>query len=43
MGEVLRGTLAQNAFPLSVSMFATLGIWCVASLAVTLRILERRA
>jgi ABC-2 type transport system permease protein len=43
MGEVLRGTLAQNAFPLSASMFATLGIWCIASLAITLRILERRA
>ena len=43
MGEVLRGTLAQNAFPLSVSMFATLAIWCLASLAVTLRVLERRA
>lgn len=43
MGEVLRGTLARNAFPLDGSMFAILIVWCVGSLAVTLRILERRA
>lgn len=42
MGEVLRGTLASGTFPLTTSMFAMLTVWCVASLVITLRVLERR-
>lgn len=42
MGEVLRGTLVAGAFPMTVGAFALLGIWCVGSFGITLRLLERR-
>jgi ABC-2 type transport system permease protein len=43
MGDVVRGTLAPNVFPLTAGAFALLGAWCVVSFAVTYRILARRA
>jgi ABC-2 type transport system permease protein len=43
MGEVVRGTVASNAFPLPAGAFAILGAWCIVSFAVTYRILARRA
>jgi ABC-2 type transport system permease protein len=43
MGEVVRGTVASNSFPLPSGAFALLGAWCVVSFAVTYRILDRRA
>jgi ABC-2 type transport system permease protein len=42
MGEVIRGTLAGNAFPLSAGPFLLLGAWCIASFAITARVLTRR-
>jgi ABC-2 type transport system permease protein len=42
MGDALRGTLAHNAFPLHLETLASLAVWCVASLVVTLRVLGRR-
>lgn len=42
MGEVVRGTLASTAFPLSVGTFALLGAWCAGSLAVASVVLARR-
>jgi len=35
MGEVMRGTLASNSFPITFGAFALLGAWCVASFAAT--------
>jgi ABC-2 type transport system permease protein len=43
MGEVVRGTLASNAFPLTVGAFLALGAWCAASFTVTSLVLTRRA
>jgi ABC-2 type transport system permease protein len=43
MGDVLRGTLARNDFPLTGSSFLMLAVWCVTSFAITLRIIGRRA
>jgi ABC-2 type transport system permease protein len=43
MGEVMRGTLASNSFPITVGAFALLGVWCVASFAATSVVLTRRA
>jgi ABC-2 type transport system permease protein len=43
MGEVVRGTLASTAFPLSGSAFLLLGAWCAGSLAVAGVVLARRA
>jgi len=43
MGEVVRGTLASSTFPVAASAFGLLGAWCIASFAVTYRILARRA
>ena len=42
MGEVIRGTLAGNVFPVGVAPFALLGAWCIVSFAVTGRVLTRR-
>jgi len=43
MGEVMRGTLASNSFPITVGAFSLLGVWCVASFAATSVVLTRRA
>jgi ABC-2 type transport system permease protein len=43
MGQVLRGTLASNAFPITLGSFALLGAWCVGSFAVSGMVLSRRA
>ncbi len=32
MGEVMRGTLASNSFPITLGAFALLGAWCVGEL-----------
>jgi len=42
MGEVMRGTIASNAFPLTWGAFLLLGAWCVASFATTSLVLTRR-
>jgi ABC-2 type transport system permease protein len=42
MGEVIRGTVAGNAFPVTVGPFALLGVWCVVSFAATGLVLTRR-
>jgi ABC-2 type transport system permease protein len=43
MGEVIRGTLASNAFPLYAGSFAMLGVWCLGGFAVAYVALDRRA
>jgi ABC-2 type transport system permease protein len=43
MGEVMRGTLASNSFPLTIGAFALLGAWCVGSFAATGLVLTRRS
>jgi ABC-2 type transport system permease protein len=43
MGQVLRGTLASNAFPITLGSFALLGAWCVGSFAISGMVLSRRA
>lgn len=43
MGEVIRGTLASNVFPLAPGSVAVLVAWCVASFAATSLILTRRS
>ncbi len=43
MGEVVRGTLASNAFPLTAGAFLALAAWCAASFTVTGFVLTRRA
>jgi ABC-2 type transport system permease protein len=42
MGEVIRGTLAGNVFPLVAGPFVLLGAWCIAAFALTGRVLTRR-
>jgi ABC-2 type transport system permease protein len=42
MGELMRGTLASNAFPITLGAFALLGAWCAATFAVTGVVLNRR-
>ncbi|MFL5754909.1 MAG: ABC transporter permease [Chloroflexota bacterium] len=42
MGEVIRGTLAGNVFPLTVAPFALLAVWCAATFTVTGIVLTRR-
>ncbi|MGO9180005.1 MAG: ABC transporter permease [Candidatus Limnocylindrales bacterium] len=42
MGEVIRGTLAENMFPLTAGPFLLITIWCVAAFAVTHHVLNRR-
>jgi ABC-2 type transport system permease protein len=43
MGEVMRGSLAADTFPLTMGPFMLLGVWCVASLALSYMTLQRRA
>lgn len=43
MGEVIRGSLAADTFPLSVGSFMLLGAWCVAALGLSYLTLRRRA
>ena len=43
MGEVMRGTLASNAFPITMGAFAILAAWCAATFAATSLVLARRA
>jgi ABC-2 type transport system permease protein len=43
MGEVLRGTLASNAFPVTAGAFALLGAWCLATFVATGIVMSRRA
>jgi ABC-2 type transport system permease protein len=43
MGEVMRGTLASNSFPITFGAFALLGVWCCASFVATSLVLTRRA
>lgn len=43
MGELMRGTLASNAFPLTAGAFLMLGAWCATTFAVTSVVLTRRA
>jgi ABC-2 type transport system permease protein len=43
MGEVVRGSLAADVFPLALGSFATLGVWCIGALALSYVTLQRRA
>jgi len=43
MGEVTRGTIAPNQFPLPPGAFLTLVVWCVFGFAVTYAAMTRRA
>ena len=43
MGELMRGTLASNAFPITPGAFFLLGTWCAATFAVTSLVLTRRS
>ncbi len=43
MGDVVRGTLAGNTFPLEGGPFLLLGGWCVVSFVVAHQVLDRRA
>ena len=42
MGQVIRGTLAGNAFPLDPHDFLMVAVWCAATFAVTGVVLTRR-
>jgi len=42
MGEVMRGTLASNTFPLTAGAFALLGVWCAGTFAATGIVMTRR-
>jgi ABC-2 type transport system permease protein len=42
MGEVMRGTLASNTFPLTAGAFLLLGAWCAATFALTSVVMTRR-
>ncbi len=42
MGEIVRGTLAGNDFPLQSGSFLLLGAWCVVSLGIAHAVLNRR-
>jgi ABC-2 type transport system permease protein len=43
MGELMRGTLASNSFPITLGAFALLAAWCAGSFAATSVVLTRRA
>ena len=43
MGELMRGTLAANTFPLTAGAFLLLGAWCAATFAATSVVLTRRS
>ena len=40
---MIRGTLAGSAFSLSGDPFLLISAWCVASFAVTYKVMNRRA
>jgi len=42
MGEVIRGSLASTAFPLTAGPFLLLGTWCLVALGLTYLTLQRR-
>ena len=42
MGEVVRGSLASDVFPLAAAPFGTLAMWCAAALALSYVTLQRR-
>jgi ABC-2 type transport system permease protein len=42
MGEVMRGSLAPAAFPMSGGAFLLLGAWCLGSFVIAWRVLARR-
>jgi ABC-2 type transport system permease protein len=42
MGEVIRGTIAGNAFPITAGPFLLLGAWCATAFGVTGLVLTRR-
>jgi len=43
MGDVMRGTLAPDAFPLTLGAVALLAVWCAATFTLTSLVLTRRA
>jgi len=43
MGELMRGTLASNTFPITAGAFLLLGAWCAGTFAATSVVLTRRA
>ena len=43
MGEVIRGSLAADTFPLTGGPFLLLATWCALSLALSYQVLRRRA
>ena len=43
MGEVIRGSLAADTFPLATGPFLLLAAWCVAALGLSYLTLRRRA
>ena len=42
MGELMRGTLASNTFPITWGAFLLLGAWCAVTFAITSLVLNRR-
>jgi hypothetical protein len=42
MGEVTRGTIAPNEFPLPMGSFLTLAVWCLLGFVVTYAAMTRR-
>jgi ABC-2 type transport system permease protein len=42
MGEVIRGTVASNVFPLTIQPFLVLGAWCLVGFGITYKALSRR-
>jgi ABC-2 type transport system permease protein len=42
MGQVMRGTIAANTFPITTGAFLLLGAWCAASFAATGFVMTRR-
>lgn len=42
MGEVIRGTVASNVFPLAIEPFLVLGAWCLVGFGITYLALNRR-
>ena len=42
MGEVTRGTIAPNEFPLPIGSFLTLAVWCLLGFVVTYAAMTRR-
>jgi energy-coupling factor transporter ATP-binding protein EcfA2 len=42
MGEVIRGTVAGNSFPMAVGPFLLLGTWCAVAFGLTGLVLTRR-